>query len=172
MKDKFFIKKLSNKNPTKDITADDLKYKIPRMTSKKKVAVKINKKIIFSENNIPINAGPNGVESRELIFKIAKFLKKKGVKLLRGHAYKPLTFPYRSKKYSETKSEGMDWLDEVKKFLGLNIVTEVTEIQFLDRIARTADILQIGSRNMQNLELLKEVAKTKKPIILKILDYW
>ena len=92
----------------------------------------------------------------KLIFKIAKFLKKKGVKLLRGHAYKPLTFPYRSKKYSETKKRRMDWLDEVKKFLGLNIVTEVTEIQFLDRIARTADILQIGSRNMQNLELLKK----------------
>ena len=148
MKDKFFVKNLSNKNPTKDITADDLKYKIPRMTSKKNVAVKINKKITFSEKNIPIIAGPNGVESRELIFKIAKSLKKKGIKLLRGHAYKPLTFPYRSKKYSETKSEGMDWLDEVKKFLGLNIVTEVTEIQFLD--SNGVQFFNLGKRKLRS----------------------
>ena len=78
-----------------------------------------------------------------------------------------LTFPYRSKQYSETKSQGMDWLDEVKKYLKLLIVTEVTEIKYLQRICNTADILQIGSRNMQNLELLQEVAKTNKPIILK-----
>ena len=64
-------------------------------------------------------------------------------------------------------SEGMNWLDEVKKYTGMDIVTEVTEIKHLDRINLTADILQIGSRNMQNLELLKEVALTKKPIILK-----
>ena len=64
-------------------------------------------------------------------------------------------------------SEGMNWCDEVKKYLKLNIVTEVTEIKYLDRINQTADILQIGSRNMQNLELLKECASTKKPIILK-----
>ena len=61
----------------------------------------------------------------------------------------------------------MNWLDEVKKYLGLLITTEVTEIKYLERISRTADILQIGSRNMQNLELLKEVAKLNKPIILK-----
>ena len=61
----------------------------------------------------------------------------------------------------------MDWLDEVKKYLKLLIVTEVTEIKYLQRICNTADILQIGSRNMQNLELLQEVAKTNKPIILK-----
>ena len=61
----------------------------------------------------------------------------------------------------------MSWCDEVKKYLDLKIVTEVTEIRYLDRINQTADILQIGSRNMQNLELLKEVALTNKPIILK-----
>ena len=61
----------------------------------------------------------------------------------------------------------MNWLDEVKKYLGLLITTEVTEIKYLERISMTADILQIGSRNMQNLELLKEIAKLNKPIILK-----
>ena len=95
------------------------------------------------------------------------FLKKQGIKILRGHAYKPLTFPYRSKTYKESMSQGMDWLDEVKRHTGMKIVTEVTEIKYLDKINYTADILQIGSRNMQNLELLKECALTNKPIILK-----
>lgn len=162
-----FVKNLSNKNPTKDITHDDIKYKIPKITSNKNVSVKVTDKIIFNKRNLPIIAGPNGVESRELIFNVAKFLKKKGIKILRGHAYKPLTFPYRSKQYLETKNEGMNWLDEVKRHTGMAIVTEVTEIKYLDRICQTADILQIGSRNMQNLELLKECALTKKPIILK-----
>ena len=167
MKNKSFVKNLSNKNPTKDITIDDIRYKIPKITSKKKITIKVNKNIIFSQKNIPIIAGPNGVESRELIFKVAKFLEKKGVKILRGHAFKPLTFPYRSKQYLESKFNGMDWLDEVKKYTKLAIVTEVTEIKYLDRICQTADILQIGSRNMANLELLKECARTNKTIILK-----
>tara|TARA_B100000787_G_C16166615_1_gene284226 strand:+ start:580 stop:1491 length:912 start_codon:yes stop_codon:yes gene_type:complete len=167
-KNKLFVANLSNKQPTKDISLDDIKFKLKEITSKKKeIIIKISKDIIFSKKNIPIIAGPNGVESRKLIFDVAKFLKKSGVKILRGHSYKPLTFPYRSKQYRDTMNQGMDWLDEVKRHLGMKIVTEVTEIQYLDRINLTADILQIGSRNMQNLELLKEVARTNKPIILK-----
>jgi 3-deoxy-7-phosphoheptulonate synthase len=167
IKKNIFIKNLSNKQPTKDITLDDIKYKLPKSTSKKKIEVKISDDIIFSSNNLPIIAGPNGVESRKLIFNVAKFLKKIGIKIIRGHAYKPLTFPYRSKQYRETMSEGMDIMDEVKEYYGLKVVTEVTEIRHLDRINQTADILQIGSRNMQNLELLREIALLKKPIILK-----
>ena len=162
-----FVKNLTNKQPTKDITEDDIKYKIPLITSKKNVEVKINNKVSFKKSTLPIIAGPNGVESRKLIFNVGKLLKKNKIHILRGHAYKPLTFPYRSKQYLETKDQGMDWLDEVKKYLNLLIVTEVTEIKYLQRICYTADILQIGSRNMQNLELLKEVAKTNLPIILK-----
>ena len=167
MKNKIYKSGLNNKFPTKDITLDDLKFKIPLVTSKQKITVKVNKELEFTDKVIPIIAGPNGTESRELLFKVAKFIKSKGLKILRGHAYKPLTFPYRSKQYKETMSEGMNWCDEVKKYLKLNIVTEVTEIKYLDRINQTADILQIGSRNMKNLELLKECASTKKPIILK-----
>ena len=98
---------------------------------------------------------------------VAKTLIKNKIKIIRGHAYKPLTFPYRSKQYKETMDEGMDIMDDIKKNFNLKVVTEITEIQYLDRVCRTADILQIGSRNMQNLELLREVALTKKPIILK-----
>tara|TARA_X000000950_G_scaffold285994_1_gene393526 strand:+ start:885 stop:1781 length:897 start_codon:yes stop_codon:yes gene_type:complete len=164
---KLFVKNLSNRQPTKDITSDDIKYKLKKITSKKKIYVRIGNDIVFSEKHLPIIAGPNGVEGRKMIFTVAKFLKKQGIKILRGHAYKPLTFPYRSKTYKESMDQGMAWLDEVKRHLGMKIVTEVTEIKYLDKINYTADILQIGSRNMQNLELLKECALTKKPIILK-----
>lgn len=164
---KIFVKKLSNKQPTKDITPDDIKYKIKKVTSKKKVVVSIGGNLEFSEKTLPIIAGPNGVESRKMIFSVAKFLKKQGVEILRGHAYKPLTFPYRSNTYKESMDQGMNWLDEVKRHLGMKIVTEVTEIKYLQKISYTADILQIGSRNMQNLELLRECALTNKPIILK-----
>ena len=78
-----------------------------------------------------------------------------------------MTFPYRSKEYSETQEKGMDIMDEIKNEYKLKVVTEVTEIRYLDRISATADILQIGSRNMQNLELLRECAILRKPIILK-----
>ncbi len=161
-----FIKNLSNKEPTKDITDDDIKFKIPLSTKKKKRKILINNQEFFT-NNIPIISGPNGVENRKLMFAVAKELKKNKLKIIRGHAFKPLTFPYRSKKYLESKNQGLEIMDEVKKYFNLNVVTEVTEIQYLDRICMTADILQIGSRNMQNLELLREVAKTKKTIILK-----
>tara|TARA_B100001027_G_C16142149_1_gene274136 strand:- start:111 stop:725 length:615 start_codon:yes stop_codon:yes gene_type:complete len=69
--------------------------------------------------------------------------------------------------YKESKSSGLDIMDEIKDSFNLKVVTEVTEIRYLDRITRTADILQIGSRNMQNLELLREVSRTEFPIILK-----
>ena len=92
---------------------------------------------------------------------------KNKVQIIRGHSYKPLTFPYRSKQYFETQDKGMDIMDSIKKSYGLKVVTEVTEIRYLERINKTADILQIGSRNMQNFELLREIAKCNKPIILK-----
>ena len=158
---------LSNKEPTKDISKDDIKNKIPLVASKNLKKVKISKDIIFGSNQVPIIAGPNGVGKLELMVKVAKQLKKNKIKIIRGHAYKPLTFPYRSKMYKESKSSGMDIMDEIKKEFSLKVVTEVTEIRYLDRITQTADILQIGSRNMQNLELLKEVSNTKFPIILK-----
>lgn len=161
------VKNLTNKEPTKDITLDDIKYKLPLSTSKKKRIVKISKNISFGGLNLPIIAGPNGVENKSLMINVARQLQKNNIQIIRGHAYKPLTFPYRSKQYNENKEEGMSILDDIKKEFKLKIVTEVTELKYLDRICKTADILQIGSRNMQNLELLKETSKIKKPIILK-----
>ena len=164
---KINVKRLSNKEPTKDISEDDLRYKLPLTTSKHKKVVHLSKDISFGKNSIPVIAGPNGVESRKLMHSVAKQLIKNNIKIIRGHSYKPLTFPYRSKEYSETQEKGMDIMDEIKKEYKLKVVTEVTEIRYLDRISATADILQIGSRNMQNLELLRECAILRKPIILK-----
>ena len=164
---KIFVKNLTNKQPTKDITLDDKKNKLPLSTSKIKRIVDLGDGVKFGEKNIPVIAGPNGVESHSLMVDVAKILIKNKIKIIRGHAYKPLTFPYRSKQYKESQEVGMDIMDDIKKSFKLKIVTEITEIQYLDRVCRTADILQIGSRNMQNLELLKEVAKIQKPIILK-----
>ena len=101
------------------------------------------------------------------MIKTAGLLKKNNLNFIRAHAFKPLTFPYRSKQYNEAGLKGLDWIDEIKRNFELIFVAEVTEIRFLNRMLKSIDILQIGSRNMQNLELLREVAKTKKPIILK-----
>ena len=111
---KLNVKNLSNKEPTKDISLDDLKYKIPLSTSKKKIEVKISKDIVFGSKNIPVIAGPNGVESSRLMHDVAKILVRNKINIIRGHSYKPLTFPYRSRNYSETKESGMSIMDEIK----------------------------------------------------------
>lgn len=165
---KLFIKDLSNKFPSKDITEEDIIFKIKKVCSKKNRRIKIKDNIIFDKKNIPIIAGPNGVDSNSLFQNVVNFLTKLNVKIIRGHVFKPLTFPYRSKMYDDSGVQGLKWIDEVKKkHKQIAIVSEITEIQYIERLAQTADILQIGSRNMQNLELLREVAKTGKPIILK-----
>src|SRR6056300_395741 len=104
---------LTNKEPTKDISKDDIKNKLPQITFYKKKNIRISKDVIFGRKNIPIIAGPNGVESEELMHKVAKVLVKNKIKIIRGHAYKPLTFPYRSKQYFETQDKGMEIMDQI-----------------------------------------------------------
>ncbi len=158
-----------NKSPGKDISEDDLKSKFP-LASKKNPNHKTTFSVAgveFGGKNIPVMAGPNMVESRDFILKTAEKIKKIGASFLRGGAFKPLTFPYRSEKYYETREEGIGWLKEVKKEVGIPIITEVMEERFIDLIADTSDILQIGTRNMQNFPFLTACAKTMKPIMLK-----
>ena len=165
---KIFVKNLSNKFPAKDITEEDILFKLKKICTKKSRRIKIKDNIIFDKKNIPIIAGPNGVDSKSLMQNVVKFLSRCNIRLIRGHVFKPLTFPYRSKMYNDSSYQGLDWLDEIKKInKKIAIISEITEIQYIDRLIQTADILQIGSRNMQNHELLREVAKTGKPIILK-----
>lgn len=111
-----------------------------------------------------IIAGPCAVESREQIFKTAAFLKKTGIPVLRGGAYKPRTSPH---SFQGLREAGIKLLAELKKETGIATVTEVMNTEHLDLVAENVDIIQIGARNMQNFDLLKEVGKIKKPVILK-----
>lgn len=109
-------------------------------------------------------AGPCAVESREQLFKTARFLKDLGVQVLRGGAYKPRTSPHSFQGLGE---EAVNLLSQVGRETGILVVTEVMSPEHVAMVARRVDILQIGARNMQNFDLLREVGKTKKPVILK-----
>ena len=160
---------IENKFPGKDITEDDIREKFPLCAkknenhfSKFEVAG-----VEFGGNTIPIMAGPNMVESEELILDVASNVKKLGAHFLRGGAFKPLTFPYRSNKFNETREKGIEWLRIAKNEFKIPVITEVMEEKYLELISGVADILQIGSRNMQNYPFLTACAKTGKPIMLK-----
>ncbi len=109
-------------------------------------------------------AGPCAVESRDQLLKTARFLKKMGVPVLRGGAYKPRTSPH---SFQGLREAGLELLDEVRKETGLLTVTEVVSPEHVGVVAEKVDILQIGARNMQNFDLLTEVGRAGKPVILK-----
>ena len=159
---------MENKFPGKDITDEDLKTKFPLSSSaNKKKIINISKDISFGANQIPIIAGPNTVENKDMIFKCCEIMEKKGIKLLRGGIYKPLTFPYRSDKYFELGDKGLRIIEEVKKNFDILIVSEIMESEKIHLMLNFVDIFQIGARNMQNYPLITKVAKSKKPILLK-----
>ncbi len=160
---------IQNKAPGKDVSAEDMVEKFP-LVSKTNSAHYSKFEVSgvpFGDSLIPIMAGPNMVESEELIVKTAINVKKSGAHFLRGGAFKPLSFPYRSDKYTETREDGIKWLGVAKEESGIGVITEVMEEKYLDLICEVADILQIGSRNMQNYPLISAAAKTKKPLMIK-----
>jgi 3-deoxy-7-phosphoheptulonate synthase len=160
---------VENKFPGKDITAEDLATKFP-LVAKKNAGHKSRFSVAgveFGGKLIPVFAGPNMVESEALIVETASAVKCAGAHFLRGGAFKPLTFPYRSAKYTETREDGLRWLAHAREKTGIAIITEVMEERFLPAVAEVADILQIGSRNMQNFPFLTACARTGKPIMLK-----
>ena len=160
---------IQNKAPGKDVSAEDMAEKFP--LASKRNSTHFSKfdvnGIPFGDGLIPVMAGPNMVESEKLIVETAINVKKAGAHFLRGGAFKPLSFPYRSDKYTETREKGIKWLSVAKKETGLGIITEVMEEKHLDLICEVTDILQIGSRNMQNFPLISAAAKTKKPLMIK-----
>lgn len=113
--------------------------------------------------NFQIIAGPCSVESREQIISIAESVKASGATMLRGGAFKPRTSPY---DFQGLKAEGLDLLFEARKQTGLPIVTEIMNVRDID-LFDDVDVIQVGARNMQNFDLLKELGRTKKPILLK-----
>ena len=113
--------------------------------------------------NFVMMAGPCSVESEEQIIAVAKAVKASGANILRGGAFKPRTSPYA---FQGMKGEGIQLLLKAREETGLPIVTEIMNISTLD-LFEDVDIIQVGARNMQNFDLLKELGKTNKPILLK-----
>lgn len=130
--------------------------------------------VTIGGSNPIIIAGPCAVESLDQTLKIARGVKQTGGKLLRGGAYKPRTSPYSFQGLGE---KGLEILEEVRRETGVGIVTEVLDPRLVERVARTADMLQIGSRSMQNFPLLTEAGRSGMPVLLKrgwssTLDEW
>lgn len=111
-----------------------------------------------------IISGPCSVESEEQIVGIARELKKAGTSFLRGGAYKPRTSPY---SFQGLGLEGLDLLKIAREETGLPIVSEIMSTDVLDRFVEDVDIIQVGARNMQNFVMLRELGRTRKPILLK-----
>ena len=113
--------------------------------------------------NFVMIAGPCSVESEEQIISVAKSVKAAGATMLRGGAFKPRTSPY---DFQGLKADGIELLLEAKRETGLPIVTEIMNANHLP-LFEDVDVIQVGARNMQNFELLKELGKTQKPILIK-----
>lgn len=117
----------------------------------------------IGDGSLAIMAGPCSIEGEEQICGIAESVKNSGAVILRGGAFKPRTSPY---SFQGLKGEGLKYMEEAKKRTGLPIVTEIMAAEHLP-LFENVDIIQVGARNMQNFELLKELGKIDKPILLK-----
>jgi 3-deoxy-7-phosphoheptulonate synthase len=113
---------------------------------------------------VTVIAGPCSVENEEIISRTAEFLLKRNVRLLRAGAFKPRSSPYT---FQGLGQDGLDILARVRKRTGIGVVTELMDTENADPVEEVADVIQIGTRNMQNFSLLKRVARAKKPVLLK-----
>lgn len=129
-----------------------------------------SQKTTFEINGVEIGkdllmiAGPCAVENEEQIYTISEFLSKKGVRFMRGGAYKPRTSPY---SFQGLKKEGLELMRRAADDHGLAVVSEIMSASQLDEFVENVDILQVGTRNMQNYPLLRAVGKINKPVLLK-----
>jgi 3-deoxy-7-phosphoheptulonate synthase len=118
----------------------------------------------FGPGRFPVVAGPCSVENEAMILKTAEFLKGQGVTLLRAGAFKPRTSPY---SFQGMGLDGLKILAKARQEFGLGIVTELMDVEHAAAVEESSDIIQIGTRNMQNFSLLKRVGKCRKPVLLK-----
>jgi len=119
---------------------------------------------LFSEKNVPVIAGPCAIEDEKNAILIAENVKKLGARIYRGGAFKPRTSPY---SFQGLGLEGLKILSKVRETTGMPVCTEVISPQDVGLVADYVDVLQIGTRNMQNFSLLHELGKVNKPVILK-----
>src|ERR1035437_1607353 len=137
--------------------------KVSRQTGSTDTIVTING-VHVGGSDIIVIAGPCAVENQEQLFDTARSVMSSGAQLLRGGAFKPRSSPYSFQGLGE---EGLKLLDLIRKEIGLPIVTEVMDTRQVELVANYADVMQVGSRNMQNYPLLKEVGMCRKPVLLK-----
>lgn len=139
-------------------------FKLASRSFKKENTIFKIKDVTIGGNEVNVIAGPCSVESEEQIMTIAELVKKNGVKILRGGAFKPRSSPYSFQGLGE---EGLKLLRKAADEFGLIIITEVIETSMIDLVYKYTDIFQVGARNMQNYSLLKELGSAKKPVMLK-----
>lgn len=120
--------------------------------------------VMIGEGYCTIIAGPCAVESREAYLQIAQDIKAIGAHVLRGGLFKPRTSPY---SFKGLGLEGLAIMAEARELTGLPLITEIMDVRDLDQLYDQVDILQVGSRNMQNFSLLEELGRTEKPVMLK-----
>lgn len=119
---------------------------------------------VFGDGSLPVIAGPCAVESEKQVLSIAKSVKDAGAQLFRGGAFKPRTSPY---SFQGLGKQGLKFLAKVREETGLPVVTEVMDVENFDIVEEYADIVQIGTRNMQNFSLLRRAGRSHRPVILK-----
>ena len=139
-------------------------FKLASRSFKKDDTIFKIKDVTIGGNEVTVIAGPCSVESEEQIMIIAELVKKAGVKILRGGAFKPRSSPYSFQGLGE---EGLKHLRKAADAFGLLVITEVLENSMIDMVYKYTDIFQVGARNMQNYSLLKEMGSARKPVMLK-----
>ncbi len=139
-------------------------YKLAARDSRGASSVAIGNVRLGEQENVVLICGPCSVESREQILFLAAAVKESGAKILRGGAFKPRTSPY---SFQGLREDGLRYLAEARQKTGLPVVTEVMDPRDLSIVEEYADCLQVGTRNMHNFSLLKEVGRSRLPVLLK-----
>jgi 3-deoxy-7-phosphoheptulonate synthase len=160
----FDIRKIQLIDGVKEVVEVSEPYKLASKSWKKeRTSFNVNGTPVGTDT-INVMAGPCAVESEKQIFEIAEFLHQQNIKFIRGGAYKPRTSPY---SFQGLGLEGLKMLRAAADKYQLNVITEVIDLSVLDEVYKYADVLQIGTRNMQNYYLLAELGKQDKPVLLK-----
>ncbi|MDW8348616.1 MAG: 3-deoxy-7-phosphoheptulonate synthase, partial [Bacteroidia bacterium] len=160
----FDIRKIALLKGVVDVYRVDEPYKLASRTWKKNSTCFDVKGVTIGADELNIIAGPCSIESEEHIFEMAALIAKEGVKFIRGGAFKPRTSPY---SFQGLGVEGLKMIRKAADTYDLRVVTEVMDASQIEEVCTYADIVQVGTRNMQNFYLLKQLGKINKPVLLK-----
>ena len=137
---------------------------VSREFSQKNSIVDLGSGVKIGGKKIVVMAGPCAIETEKRLLKIAKLISSAGASVLRGGAFKPRTSPY---DFQGLGAQGLEYLHDAQKETGLPVISELMDIRDIPVFEKYVDIIQIGARNMQNFNLLKEIGKSSKPVLLK-----